>query len=623
MCVFYLITFLFIIHTAPSKSSDEKEESKSNEQERGESSSNNKQQEDDQSNNILHHSSIPHPSINTNYYYSGSNQGQYQYYHDFNLLPGNHTRDNNNQYHSQTPLQYYPPNNVPSFIVDYTQNHIIQNNIPGSYLQPTPNNMTVHQLACNLGFDTYQYQPHMTYMQNLQQHSVASMSTGKRKFVPDEAVSNEYNTHNQPKHRKCNQDPIAASAIDFIGPPTNVDDINITSNPMVFQGNVADKAQGQSISRMKHPKGSNMIPSTFSKKPITNNVPCPPLCGAVFSRTGELVTFNNGQVKQIWSFQQINEGGSCDVQNKFPKTIADLTEMNRSLQALKLEHALETNESSCVKDDSSTSSNNNEEGDSNSSTSRTKTLANDSSCTKDNSSTLGNNKEGGSTSNNSRSSIVDKTRNYSSGDDTSSDDESISIISSSSSSSSSSNNSDSSSDESISYYKSKCRFIIATAQSVHEPDEAVLLKCLKADIAYFKKEYGSWKLSKWKERMKKFIKIPEWTGACEYRYTREYKESKQNIIHHTRFVVEEAEKILANYNDKKPMTVNAIKRKAKRDGWDKFAEFAKEQRKKWRKYQKESDMKWFQQQCDTISDLLQTQVHLETTTSVSYVRLCI
>jgi len=400
MCVFYLITSLFIIHTAPSKSSDEKEESKSNEQERGESS-NNEQQEDDQSNNILHHSSIPNPSINTNYYYSGSNQGQYQYYHDFDLLPGNHTRDNNNQYHSQTPLQYYPPNNVPSFI-DYTQNDIIQNNIPGSYLQPTPNNMTVHQLACNLGFDTYQYQPHMTYMRNLQQHNVAAMSTGKRKFVPDEAVSNEYNTHNQPKHRKYNQDPIAASAIDFIGPPTNVDDINITSNPMVFQGNVADKAQGQSISRMKHPKGSIMIPSTFSTKPITNNVPCPPLCGAVFSRTGELVTFNNGQVKQIWSFQQINEGGSCNVQ-KFPKTIADLTEMNRSLQALKLEHALETNGSSCAKDDSSTSSNNSGEGDSNSSTSRTKTLANDSSCTKDNSSTLCTNKEGGSTSNNSRS----------------------------------------------------------------------------------------------------------------------------------------------------------------------------------------------------------------------------
>ena len=123
--------------------------------------------------------------------------------------------------------------------------------------------------------------------------------------------------------------------------------------------------------------------------------------------------------------------------------------------------------------------------------------------------------------------------------------------------------------------------------------------------------------------MKKFIKIPEWTGAYDYQYTREFKESKQNIIHYTRFVVKEAEKILANYNDKKPMTVNAIQRKAKRDGWEKFAEFAKEQRKKWRNYQEESRKKWFQQQCDTISDLLQTQVQLETTTSVSSVRLCI
>ena len=126
--------------------------------------------------------------------------------------------------------------------------------------------------------------------------------------------------------------------------------------------------------------------------------------------------------------------------------------------------------------------------------------------------------------------------------------------------------------------------------------------------------------------MKKFIKIPEWTGAYDYQYTREFKESKQNIIHYTRFVVKEAEKILANYNDKKPMTVRAIQdiqRKAKRDGWEKFAEFAKEQRKKWRNYQEESRKKWAQQQCDTISDLLQTQVQLETTTSVSSVRLCI
>ena len=337
--------------------------------------------------------------------------------------------------------------------------------------------------------------------------------------------------------------------------------------------------------------------------------------------------------RKIWSFQQINEGGSCNVQKKFPKTIADLTEMNRSLQTLKLEHALETNGSSCAKD-SITSSNSNEEGGGGSTncssssriinktkrdtpTTNDYSFANDDSSlisgnnkedgsTSGSSSTLGNNKEGGSTSN--------KTRNYSSGDDTSSDDDESIICS---------NNGDS-----ISYYKSKCRFIIATAQScgtssVHEPDEAVLLKCLKADIAYFKKEYGSWKLSTWKERMKKFIKIPEWTGAYDYQYTREFKESKQNIIHYTRFVVKEAEKILENYNDKKPMTVNAIQRKAKRDGWEKFAEFAKEQRKKWRNYQEESRKKWFQQQCDTISDLLQTQVQLETTTSVSSVRLCI
>ena len=297
-----------------------------------------------------------------------------------------------------------------------------------------------------------------------------------------------------------------------------MDDIYLTSNPIVL------------------PERS-MTSSTFSTKKLdptrATNVPCPPLCGAIFSRTGELVTFNNGQVRKIWSFQQINEGGFCNVQKKFPKTTSDLTEMNRSLQTLKLEHALETNGSSCA-----TSSNSNEEGGSTNcssssciinKTKRDTPTTNDYSCAKDDSSLIsGNNKEDGSTS----------------GDDTSSDDESISIFnsSSSSSSSSSSNNSDSSSDESISYYKSKCRFIIATAQSwracgtssVHEPDEAVLLKCLKADIAHFKKEYGSWKLSKWKERMKKFITIPFWTGAYDYQYTREFEESKQNIIHHTR-----------------------------------------------------------------------------------------
>ena len=111
--------------------------------------------------------------------------------------------------------------------------------------------------------------------------------------------------------------------------------------------------------------------------------------------------------------------------------------------------------------------------------------------------------------------------------------------------------------------------------------------------------------------MKQVITIPWWTGACEYRYTREYEESKQNIIHHTRFVVEEAEKILANYNDKKPMTVNAIQRKAKRDGWEKFAEFAKEQRKKWRRYKKKRFLANAQQQCDMFSNLLQTPVVLD------------
>ena len=76
------------------------------------------------------------------------------------LLGSNKNKDdditNNRLNHPQQSLQYYP-NNVPSFI-DYTQNDIIQNNIPvainntvasinGSYLQPTLNNMTINRSA--------------------------------------------------------------------------------------------------------------------------------------------------------------------------------------------------------------------------------------------------------------------------------------------------------------------------------------------------------------------------------------------------------------------------------------------------------------------------------------------
>ena len=573
------------------------------------------------------------------------------------------------------PSGHYPPQTSTSPFLQI-QNNTVDSFHPRvqSFERYQLNSMRTHQLAHTLGFDTH-YQPHITCtQQNLQQHDVAAPTTRKRKFVPDGAVSKGFDTCIQhPKQAKWNQDPIAASAFDFIGPSANVDDINMTSNPMVFP-DVGDKEQSQAFSRTKHPEKS-MRSSTFFKKLDPTeaiNVPCPPLCGAVFSRTGELVTFNNGPVKQLWSFYQIHdsllgdtkssvhekesysssgrsshdsnslssnsdneeEGGeeeSCssgrsshnsnsessgfdheeeeeDEENWWeslqnykwqkevaaaklaaaeeeflrkrthpsrylfaPKTIADLANMKQCLQNLKLEYTPAINDSS-----------------------------NSSSGAKDvTSSTPGSNNKGGentccsgsSSSNNNIDS--NKTKSGSS-------------------------SSDSSSDESIIDYKNDCKFIIASKKFkqswftvTDKPDEAILLKYLKEDIANFKKEYGSWKLLKGKERMKQVITIPWWTGACEYRYTREYEESKQNIIHHTRFVVEETEKILANYNDKKPMTVNAIKRKAKRDSWDKFAEFAKEQRKKWRRYKKKRFLANAQQQCDMFSNLLQTPVVLD------------
>ena len=108
----------------------------------------------------------------------------------------------------------------------------MQNNIP----HIATNNSAMQQI-CNLGLNAYQLQsqPQLAYTsQNLQQHNVKNsnnlVASGKRKFVPEEVVSKGFDTCIQhPKQAKWNQDPIAASAFDFIAPPTNVDDINITS----------------------------------------------------------------------------------------------------------------------------------------------------------------------------------------------------------------------------------------------------------------------------------------------------------------------------------------------------------------------------------------------------------
>ena len=207
-----------------------------------------------------------------------------------NYLSTNYNLDWNHNNLSHTVLHH--PNFFPS-------SHIyMQNNIP----HIATNNSAMQQI-CNLGFNAYQLQsqPQLAYTsQNLQQHNVKNsnnlVASGKRKFVPEEVVSKGFDTCIQhPKQAKWNQDPIAASAFDFIAPPTNVDDINITSNPMIFQGNVADKEQGRHFSRTKQPETRSMTSSTLTKKLDPTkaiNVPCPPLCGAVFSRTGELVTFN-------------------------------------------------------------------------------------------------------------------------------------------------------------------------------------------------------------------------------------------------------------------------------------------------------------------------------------------
>jgi len=51
-------------------------------------------------------------------------------------------------------------------------------------------------------------------------------------------------------------------------------------------------------------------------------VPCPPLCGVAFSGTGELITFNNGPVKQMWSYYQANGALSPNGPKSLSSTIS-------------------------------------------------------------------------------------------------------------------------------------------------------------------------------------------------------------------------------------------------------------------------------------------------------------
>ena len=98
--------------------------------------------------------------------------------------------------------------------------------------------------------------------------------------------------------------------------------------------NVAEKATtvvGQSISSDVSTSMEEVVVSQDAETSTNNipidpataaRVPCPPLCGVAFSGTGELITFNNGPVKQMWSYYQANDALSPNGPRSLSSTLS-------------------------------------------------------------------------------------------------------------------------------------------------------------------------------------------------------------------------------------------------------------------------------------------------------------
>ena len=97
--------------------------------------------------------------------------------------------------------------------------------------------------------------------------------------------------------------------------------------------NVAEKATavGQSISSDVSTSMEEVVVSQDAETSTNNipidparaaRVPCPPLCGVAFSAAGELITFNNGPVKQMWSYYQANDALSSNGPKSLSSTLS-------------------------------------------------------------------------------------------------------------------------------------------------------------------------------------------------------------------------------------------------------------------------------------------------------------
>jgi len=107
----------------------------------------------------------------------------------------------------------------------------------------------------------------------------------------------------------------------------------LDSIPKSTNDNVAEKATnvGQSISSDVSTSMEEVVVSQDAETSTNNipidparaaRVPCPPLCGVAFSAAGELITFNNGPVKQMWSYYQANDALSPNGPKSLSSTIS-------------------------------------------------------------------------------------------------------------------------------------------------------------------------------------------------------------------------------------------------------------------------------------------------------------
>ena len=85
--------------------------------------------------------------------------------------------------------------------------------------------------------------------------------------------------------------------------------------------------------------GHDSILNENHQKPIdlatAARAPCPPLCGAVFGPSGEVLFFNNGPVSRLWSLYSSGRDRESDVAakaNSNPRTLSDLIEMKQETE---------------------------------------------------------------------------------------------------------------------------------------------------------------------------------------------------------------------------------------------------------------------------------------------------